>query len=151
MSIIRPALRLRPRRILTALAATIALAALIPMAAGAGGPKVHRLVFNLSGSFRQDVIGAGVIKIRARCPTEACTVVAQATSKSPSFRTAKVHAHVPAGSAESIFLPLAPRDRGKLKAAFKAGHSPTLTVKATAHDVVGTEVPLSIKVRPSKP
>jgi hypothetical protein len=151
MSIIRPSPRLRPSRILIALAATVTLVALVPTAAGAGAPKVHRLSFHLSGPLHQDVIGAGAIEIRARCPTEACTIVAQATSKSPSFRTAKVHAQIPAGAAESISLPLAPRDRGKLKAAFKAGRSPTLTVNAIARDAAGTKVPLSIEVRPSKP
>ncbi len=150
MSIIRPALRLRSSRILIALTATVALAVL-PLATATGAPKVHHLVFHISGSTHQDVIGEGAIEIRARCPSEACTVVAQAISKSPSFRTAKVHARIPAGSAESISLPLSRRDRGKLKAAFKAGHSPTLTVKATAHDAAGTKVPLSIEVQPSKP
>jgi hypothetical protein len=151
MSIIRPALRLRPRRILIALTATITAAALLPMAAGAGGPGPHHLVFRLSGAARQDVIQSGSIRIEAHCPADACTVAASAISKSPSIRTAEVHAHVPAGATESISLPLASRDRGKLRAAFEAGHAPTLTVKATAHDAAGNHVPLSITVRPSKP
>jgi hypothetical protein len=151
MSIIRPALRLRPHRILIALAATILGAALLPIAAGAGASETHHLVFRLSGPAHQDVISSGSIRIDVHCPADACTVVASAISKSPSIRTVKVHAHVPAGAAESISLPLGSHDRGKLKAAFEAGHVPTLTVKATAHDAAGNHVPLSITVHPSKP
>jgi hypothetical protein len=151
MSIIRPTVKLLPGRILIVLLTAITATALIPAGAGAGGPKSHHLVFRLSGPARQDVIANGVIFVNARCRTEACTIVASAISKSPSFRTAKVHAHLPAGTLDTISLPLAPRERGKLKAAFKAGHSPTLTVKAVAHDASGTRVSLSIKVRARKP
>lgn len=151
MSIIRPALRLPPHRILTGLVAAIIAAALVPSAAGAGAPKGHHLVFHLSGQSHQDVIGAHSVTVRARCPAEACIVVASATSKSPSFQTAKVHARVPAGGAEALSVPLSPRDRGELKAAFEAGHLPTLIVKVIAHDGAGNRVPLKIEVRPLKP
>jgi hypothetical protein len=157
MSIIRPSLRLRPGRILIGLLTAITAAALIPSAAGAGAPKGdqapagHHLVFRLSGRSHQDVIGAHSVTVRARCPVEACTVVASATSQSPAIHTARVHAQIPAGSAAALTVPLAPRDRGKLKAALEAGHSPTLMVKVIAHDGAGNRIPLTIEVRPFKP
>jgi hypothetical protein len=151
MSIIRPVSRPRPRRILIALAATITAMALLPTAAGAGGTTTHHLVFRLSGPARQDVISSGAVRIEAHCPADACTVVASAISKSPSIRTAEVQAHVPAGATESISVPFASRDRGKLKAAFEAGHRPTLTVEASARDAAGDHIDLSITVRPARP
>jgi hypothetical protein len=151
MSIIRPHLKLPAGRILIALLAAIIVAALVPAASSAERSITHRLVFRLSGPERQDVIGAPAILGMAHCPTDACTVVASATSESPSFRTAKVHAHVRAGASERIALPLTSRQRGKLKAALEAGNSPTITVRATAHDAAGDRVLLSLAVRPVKP
>jgi hypothetical protein len=150
MSINRPLPRLRSRRVLIGLAAATAAAALVP-AASTAGPTTHHLVFRLSGPDRQDILGAGAIKIRAFCPSEACTVVASATARNPSLHTAKARAQVPAGTAESILLPLSPKQAAKLKAALKAGRSPTFTVKATARDDAGAHVPLSIRVKPLNP
>jgi hypothetical protein len=146
MSIIRPLLKLRRTPILIGLLAAIVAAALVPAASSAARQPAHHLVFRLSGPEHQDVLGAGAIKIRARCPAEACTVVASATSKSPSIRTARARAHIAAGSAETLSLPLSPRQAGKLKAALKTGRSPAFTVKAIASDPAGTHVPLSIEV-----
>lgn len=155
MSITRPPQRLHLARLLIALVAPIVVAGLCPAVAGAGAPheasKGHHLEFRLSGRDRQDVLGASAIVINARCPTEACTVVAKATSKKPSIHTATVHAHVAAGKAASITLPLAKRQRGKLKAALEAGKSPILLVKATAHDHAGNKIPLTLEVRAFKP
>ncbi len=138
-----------------ALLAPVLVAGLIPAAAGAGAPKDapkgHHLEFRLSGRDHQDVLGARAVVINARCPTEACTVVAQATSQNPSIHTGTVQVHVAAGKAASISLPLAKHQRGKLKAALEAGKSPTLKVKATARDHAGNRIPLSFKVRAFKP
>jgi hypothetical protein len=149
MSIIRPVSRLLPGRVPSALLAAIVAVALVPAMAGADG--AHHLIFRLSGRSHQDVLDSGAILVNAHCPAEACTVVAMATSKSPAFHTAKVHARVPAGAAASLSLPLGPRRRDRLKAALEAGHSPTLTVKATAHDRVGNKILLSLTVRPFEP
>lgn len=146
MSIIRPLLRLPRRRILIGLTAAAATA-LVPAVSTAGAPA-HHLVFRLSGPGRQDVVGAGAIKIRAVCPAEACTVVAAAKSKNPSLHTAKARAQIAAGSAETLLLPLPPKQASKLKAALESGRSPTFTVKATARGDAGTHVPLSIRVKP---
>jgi hypothetical protein len=155
MSIMRPPQRLHLARVVIALAASVAVAGLIPAAAGARGPqgssKGHHLEFRLSGRDHQDILREGAIVINARCPTEACTVVAQATSRTPAIHTATVHARVGAGKAASISLPLAKRQRGKLKAALRAGKSPTLTVKAIARDHAGNKIPLSFEVRAFKP
>jgi hypothetical protein len=150
MSIIRPLPRLRPRRVFIGLVAVTAAAALLP-AASAAGPTTHHLVFRLSGPDRQDVLGAGAIKVRAHCPAEACTVVASAAGENPSLHTAKARANIPAGAAETIRLPLPPKQAAKLEAALKAGRHPTFTVKATAHDNSGAHVPLSIKVQALNP
>lgn len=147
MSIIRPILRLSRGRILIGLTATATAAALVPAASGAG-PTAHRLVFRLSGAGHQDVLGAGAIKVRGRCPSEACTVVASAASKDPDLHTARARAHIVAGAAETLLLPLPPRQASKLKATLKAGGSPIFTVTATARDDHGSSVPLSIQVKP---
>jgi hypothetical protein len=145
-------LQRRPRGpILIGLVAVIAVAALLPAVAGAGGTKGHQLEFRLSGPEHQDVVGESAILIRARCIGEPCTVVASAKSKGPALHSGSARAKIDAGEAETISLPLAPRQRGKLKAALEAGRSPTFTVKATAHDSAGTYVPLSIEVQAQKP
>jgi hypothetical protein len=153
MSIIRPPMKpRRGRKVIGLLAVTALSAALIPAASSAHrGSGRHNLVFRVTGSAHQDVIDAHGIVISVRCPAEACTVVASATSASPSIHTGKFHAHVAAGGAERLTLPLSTRDSGKLKAALEAGKAPTLTVKATAKDGFGSEVPLSLQVKPVKP
>jgi hypothetical protein len=148
MSIIRPLQGLRRGPVLIALSAGIAAAALVPAAAAA--PQTHHLEFHLSGPSPQDIVGTASIKVRARCPTEACIVVASATSEHPAVHTGNARASLRAGGATTLNLPLAPRQRGKLKAALKAGHIPTFIVSATARDRAGTKVPLTIKVRPQK-
>jgi hypothetical protein len=148
MSIIRPLQRLRRGPVLIALSAGIAAAALVPTAAAA--PQMHHLEFHLSGPSPQDIVGAAAIRVQASCPTEACTVVASATSEHPAIHTSNARISVRAGGAATLKLPLAPRQRGKLKAALEAGRSPTFTVNATARDHAGTKVPLTIQVRPQK-
>jgi hypothetical protein len=142
--IVRPPLRPRRRRFLIGLVAAIAILAL-PVAASAGAR--HHLVFQLSGSSHQNVVDAGGITIALHCPTEACTVVASASSASPSLRTASVRTRVAGGTTKQLTLPLAPRQTGKLKAALEAGKTPILTVNATARDSSGNRVPLSFQVR----
>lgn len=155
MSITRPPQRLRFAGLLIALVAPVVAAGLYPAAAGAGAPheasQGQRLEFRLSGRDHQDVLGAGAIVINASCPTEACSVVAKATSQKPSIHTATVRAHIAAGDAASIALPLAKRQQGKLRAALEAGRSPTLLVKATARDHRGNKVPLKLEVHAFKP
>jgi len=152
MSIIRPPVRPRRRRkVIGILAAIATAAALVPIASGAQARVRHNLVFKVTGSSHQNVIDAHGIVISVRCPAEACTVVASATSSSPSIHTAKIHAHVPAGGTERLTLPLSARDGGKLAAALEAGKKPSLTVKATAKDKFGSKVPLSLQVKPVKP
>jgi hypothetical protein len=129
----------------------IAAAALLPAAAGAGGPRAHHFEFRLSASPHQDMVGDSAILVRARCLTEPCTVVASAKSQNPALHTGTIRTKIAAGDAETLSLPLAKRQRGKLKAALAAGRSPIFTVKATAHDRAGTYVPLSIEVRALKP
>ena len=129
----------------------IAVAALLPAVAGAGGTKnAHHLEFRLSALPDQDMVGESAILVRARCLSEPCTVVAAATSKSPALHTGTAHAKLAAGAAETLSLPLPPRQRGKLKAALEAGRSPIFTVKATAYDHAGTYIPLTITVEAKK-
>ena len=130
----------------------IAVAALLPAVAGAGGTKnAHHLEFRLSALPHQDIVGESAIEVRVRCLSEPCTVVASAKSKNPSLRSGTTRAQIAVGEAETLSLPLAPRQRGKLKAALEAGRSPTFTVSATAHDQAGTRIPLSIPVEAKKP
>src|ERR1700742_4764672 len=78
--------RRRPGAVLIGLLVLAAgAAAVLPAAAGAGGPGkgVHKLVFRIDGQARQNVVAAGGIVVTARCPAEACTVVASAQAKSP--------------------------------------------------------------------
>lgn len=150
MSFARLSQRPSRRPILIALTAAIAVAALLPAAAGAG-PQGHHLEFRLSSPEHQDIVGEGAILIRARCLGEPCTVVAAAKSKSPALHTGKARAKIGADEAETVSLPLAKRQLGKLKAALEAGHHPTFTVEATAHDRAGTYIPLSIEVTAQKP
>jgi hypothetical protein len=148
MSNIGPIQRLRRAPLLIALGTGIAAAALVPAAAAA--PQMHHLEFHLSGPSPQDIVGKAAIKVNARCPTEACTVVASATSEHPAVHTGSTRVSVRAGGSATLSLPLAPRQRGKLKAALEAGRTPTFTVSAAAHDQAGTRVPLTIQVRPQK-
>jgi hypothetical protein len=148
MSIIRPLQRLRRGPVLIALSAGIAAAALVPAAAAA--PQGHHLEFHLSGQSPQDIVGAAAIRIRVSCPTEACTVVASATSEHPAVHTGSARIAVRAGAAATLKMPLAPRQRGKLKAVLAAGHTPTFIVHATARDHAGSKVPLTIEVRSQK-
>ncbi|HKZ14396.1 MAG TPA: hypothetical protein VJL81_11170 [Solirubrobacterales bacterium] len=150
MSFSRPSRRPSRRPILIGFTAAIAVALLLP-AAAAGGPQSNHLEFRLSSPEHQDIVGEGAILIRARCLGEPCTVVASAKSKSPSLHTGKARAKIGAGEAETLSLPLAKQQRGKLKAALEAGRHPTFTVEATAHDQAGTHIPLSIEVTAQKP
>jgi hypothetical protein len=149
VSFARPLQRLSRGPILIALA-VIALAALLPAVAGAGS-NAHHLEFRLSALPHQDMVGESAIAVRVRCLTEPCTVVASAKSKSPALQSGTTRARLAAGEAETLSLPLAPRQRGKLKAALEAGRSPTFTVTATAHDQGGTRIPLTITVEAKKP
>jgi hypothetical protein len=148
VSISRPPLRARRQRFLIGLVAAIALLILVP-AASSAGPR-HHLVFQLTGSSHQNMVDAGGITIALHCPAEACTVVASASSTSPSVRTAPVRTSVAGGTTKQFTLALAPRQIAALKAAGKAGKSPTLTVQATARDSSGNRVPLTFQVRSSK-
>ena len=152
MSIVRHPLRLPRRAILIGLATAFALiAALVPAVAGAGQkPNAHHLVFRLSGAAHQDVVGAGAVKVRVRCPAEACTVVASAAAKSPSVHSSTVRAHVPAGGTRDLTLPVSAHQGAKLAAARKAGKATTLTVHATAKDGAGNAIPLTFVVRVTK-
>jgi hypothetical protein len=138
---------MRPRRarFLIGLGAAIALLALVPVASSAQGH--HHLVFQLTGPSHQDIVDAGAITVALHCPAEACTVVASATSVSPAVQAMSVRTRLPAGTTKQLTLPLAPRQTAKLKAAAKAGKSPTLTVHATARDASGNSVPLTLQVR----
>lgn len=129
----------------------IAAAVLLPPAAAAGGPQGHHFEFRLSALPYQDMVGESAIQVRVRCLSEPCTVVASAKSKSPALHSGTTRAQLAVGEAETLSLPLAPRQRGKLKAALEAGRSPTFTVTATAHDSRGTYLPLSIEVQAQKP
>lgn len=150
VSFARPSQRLPRGPILIGLLA-IAIAALLPPVAGAGPAKGgHHLEFRLSAQGHQDMVGESAVLVRARCLGEPCTVVATAKSKNPALHTGTARVHLAADAAETISLPLPPRQRGKLKAALEAGKSPTFTVEATASDKAGTHVPLSIEVRAHK-
>ncbi|HVW48678.1 MAG TPA: hypothetical protein VHA76_16595 [Solirubrobacterales bacterium] len=155
MSIIRAAVkrspcpsRRRPGHLLAGLLALSAGAvALLPAVASADAPHgAHKLVFKIDGAARQDVVGAGGIVVTARCPTEACTVVASAQGKSPSVHTGKVRARVVAGGSERMMLPLRAKDRDQLQAALRAGKAPKLIVRAMARDDWGAKVPLELTV-----
>jgi len=159
MSIIRPAvkrsadwtsypLRRSPGRILIGLlTVSVGAAALVPAISSAGSPKgVHKLVFKIDGQARQAVVSAGGIVVTARCPAEACTVVASAKGKSPSVHTGKVRSHVTAGGSQRMMLPLGAKDGQKLRAALAAGKKPALTVSAMARDAYGAKVPLELTV-----
>ena len=157
MSIICPALkrsaartpyplRRRPGLILIGLAVT-AGAALIPAVSSAGSPHAaHKLVFKIDGQARQDVVDAGGIVVTARCPTEACTVVASAAATSPQVRTGKVRTRVAGGGSARMMLPLSAADGKKLRAAIASGKKPALTVSAMARDAYGAKVPLELTV-----
>jgi hypothetical protein len=149
MSTIRPRKRLIHGGILIAAAAIVAFA-LVP-AAGAGAPQGHHLEFRLSGPSPQNVVGAGAIQINARCPVEACTVVASAASKNPAIRTGTTRAKIRAGAAEPILLLLRPHQQAKLRSVVKSGRKPTFTVHAAAHDSAGTRIPLKIMIETRKP
>jgi hypothetical protein len=141
-------LRRRPGRILIGVVAmTAGAAALIPAMSSAGAPHgSHKLVFKIDGQARQDVVGAGGIVVTARCPAEACTVVASAKSTSPQVDTGDVRARVAGGGSARMMLPLGAKDGEKLRAALAAGKKPTLTVSATARDGYGAKVPLELTV-----
>ena len=150
MSAFRLSPKLRRRAILAALIAPLPT----PASRDGTAPAVHqtsRLVFRLGGPTHQDVIGSRQIAFVAHCPEDACRVAASVTSKSPSFTTATVHANVAAKGSERVLVPLAKRQRGKLRAALEAGHAPILTVHATARDSAGNEVPLTLTIHPKKP
>ncbi len=152
MSIIRPPVKRRPGRMIVGLlAVTTAGAAFLPAVPSAQAKARHHLVFKVAGKGRQDVIGTEGIVITARCPTEACIVVASARSRRPALRTGRVRARVAAGGSERIVLPLTAREDAKLRAAVEAGKSPSLTVRATAKDGFGSEVPLKLTIHPVKP
>jgi hypothetical protein len=148
VSIARPPLRPRRARFLIGLIAAVAALALVPAASGA--PAHHHLVFRLSGPSHQNMVAAGGVVIALHCPIEACTVVASATSASPSVHTASVRTSVTAGTTKQLTLPLTPRQSAKLKVAAKAGKSPALTVHATARDSSGNRVPLTFQVHSTK-
>lgn len=153
MSIVRQQVRQPRRTILIGLVTTLALvAALVPAGAGAGQkPNAHHLVFRLSGAAHQNVVDAGAVKVRVRCPAEACTVVASAAAKSPSVHSSTVRARVPAGGTKDLTLAVSAHQGAKLEAARKAGKAPTLTVHATAKDGAGNAIPLTFAVLVTKP
>jgi hypothetical protein len=148
VSFARPLQRLSRGPILIGLA--LIAAALLPAAAGAGA-NAHHLEFRLSALPHQDLVGESAIQVRVRCLSEPCTVVASGKSKNPALHTGTTRAQLAAGEADTLSLSLAPRQRGKLKAALEAGRSPLFTITATAHDQSGTRIPLSITVEAKKP
>jgi hypothetical protein len=153
MSIVRYPVGPRRGAILIGLTVALSLlaAALVPAGAGAGQKSgAHHLVFRLSGAADQDVVGSGAVKVRVRCPAEACTVVASATAKSPSIHSSTVRARVPAGGSRELTIAVSARQGAKLAAARKAGKAPTLTVHATAKDEAGNTVPLVFAVLVTK-
>jgi hypothetical protein len=139
-----------PRGPILIAVALVAMAALLPAAAGAG-TQSHHLEFRLSALPHQDIVGESAIEVRVRCLSEPCTVVASAKSNNPGLHSGTTRATIAVGDSETLSLPLAPRQRGKLKAALEAGRSPTFTIKATAHDQAGTRIPLTITVQAKKP
>jgi hypothetical protein len=141
-------LRRRPGRILIGLLAIAAgAAALIPAVSSAGAPHgTHKLVFKIDGQARQNVVDAGGIVVKVRCPAEACTVVASARATSPQVSTGKVRARVTGGGSARMMLPFSAKDGAKLQAALAAGKKPKLTVSATASDGYGAKVPLELTV-----
>lgn len=149
VSFSRPSLRPPRGPILIGLA-LFALVALLP-AAAIGGTKGAHLEFRLSAMPRQDMLGESAVEVRARCLSEACTVVASASSKNPALHTGQARTRLAAGEAKALSLPLSKLQRGKLKAALESGRSPIFTVKATAHDKAGNYVPLTIQVEAKQP
>jgi hypothetical protein len=145
VSIVHPSLRPHRKRFLIGLLAAIAILILVPVASSAQAR--HHLVFQLTGPSHQNMVDAEGVTIALHCPTEACTVVASATSVSPAVHSASVRTRVAAGTTKQLTLPLAPRQTNKLKAALKSGKSPILTVHATARDASGNRVPLTLQVR----
>jgi hypothetical protein len=144
MSIIR---RPSGRILIGLLAVSVGATALVPAISSAGSPKnVHKLVFKIDGQARQNVVGAGGIVVTARCPAEACTVVASAKADSPSVHTGTVRAHVLGGGSQRMMIPLGAKDGRKLRAALAAGKKPALTVRAMARDGYGAKVPLELTV-----
>jgi hypothetical protein len=141
-------LRRRPGRILIGLLAmTAGAAALIPAVSSAGAPHgTHKLVFKINGQARQNVVGAGGIVVKVRCPAEACTVVASAKSESPQVSTGKARARVAGGGSARMMLPLGAKDGAKIQAALASGKKPALTVTAIARDGYGAKVPLELTV-----
>jgi hypothetical protein len=143
-----PVRRRRGRFLIGLLAVSVGATALLPAVAGAGAPPkgAHKLVFWINGEARQDVVGSGGVVVVAKCPAEACMVVAAAAGKSPSVHTVKVRTRIAAGGSARMMLPLGSRDDEKLRAALAAGKKPALTVSAKARDGYGAEVPLELTV-----
>jgi hypothetical protein len=138
----------RPGRILIGLLAiSVGAAALLPAISSAGATHgTHKLVFKIDGQARQNVVGAGGVVVTARCPAEACTVVALAKATSPRVKTGEVRARVAGGGSARMMLPLSAKDGEKLQAALAAGKKPALIVSAMARDGYGAKVPLELTV-----
>jgi hypothetical protein len=141
----------RPRT--TVLVGTLALlAALAPAAAAAGPaagpakPGAHHLSFHIGGASHQDVVGAEAVRFRVTCPTEACTVVASASTRSPAVHSRTVRSHLAKGDSKQLTLPVAAAQCAKLASALERGKAPSLTVRAIAKDTAGNSVPLTLRV-----
>ncbi|MGV1047192.1 MAG: calcium-binding protein [Solirubrobacterales bacterium] len=115
-----------------------------------GGPGVRgkRVAFVLGGARKQRLLVQRAVRVKLRCPQEACTVVVAAAGRVPALvsagvsaarrlRLKPVTAKLAAGVAKAVKLRLNRRQRALIGAAMRLGKRPKLRVTATATDAAG--------------
>jgi Ca2+-binding RTX toxin-like protein len=115
---------------------------------GGGQQPDTTLGFTLAGAERQRLVRQGAIRVRLKCPLEACTAVVSASGR---VRGTKLLLRprtvaVAAGSARTAALRLSRKQRRVLRAALAADKRPRLTVTAEARDAAGNRVRQTLRV-----
>jgi Ca2+-binding RTX toxin-like protein len=124
--------------------------------AGTNTPD-RELRFTLTGATTQRVLRQKSVRVRVRCPLEACSTLASASGKLGRVRKSSLSAtkltlgplarQIRAGATTTLALRLSKTQIAALHKAVAAGRRPTLKVTVTAHDAAGNGVTRTLRVK----
>jgi hypothetical protein len=97
------------------------------------------------------------VRVRVRCPLEACSTLASASGKlgrvrksglpATTLRLATLARRIPAGATTTLDLRLSKAQIAALRKAVAAGQRPALKVTVTASDAAGNRVTRTLRVK----
>jgi Ca2+-binding RTX toxin-like protein len=124
--------------------------------AGTNTPD-RTLSFTLTGATTQRVLRQKSVRVRVRCPLEACSTLASASGKlgrvrksglpATTLRLGTLARRIPAGATTTLDLRLSKAQIAALRKAVAAGQRPALKVTVTARDAAGNSVTRTLRVK----